>query len=241
MPKYGRPDMLVQEEEVGNEMGNAQGMIGVAVEEYKRSVELEAEKRAEAEAERVASNSVALQEMWNSVEEPGGGDGFADALRRGAAASRSLSVGSAPSYSSPFQRREHKRKREVVSSVLEKILANIGVLGELKEGDKLVTNARGYFVIQKPSWYTKGMRTLDTSADRWKTYESIENLISTADYIVEEGGVSDMRVREVLVNAIHGLRNLQQTYYDDVTFRNQMQVLLQRIELRYELDEQQML
>lgn len=238
MPKYGRPAMIVQEEEVRSPK-TGESSLASAVEEYKRSVEIDAEKRVEAEAERVASNSAALQEMWNSVDEPGS-DGFADALRRGVA-NRSLSVGSAPSYSSPFQRREHKRKREVVSVVLEKLLANIGVLGELKVDDKLVMGPRGNFVIQKHSWFTKAWRTLNPSADRWQTFECIETLISTADSIVEEGGVSDMRVREAIINAVHGLRNLQQTYYDDVTFRQKMQVLLQRIELRYDLDEQQML
>lgn len=249
MPKYGGPrrhQVIEEAAVVESKSAPTESGLAAAVEEYRKSVEREAERKAEEEAERMASNESVISAMmdgtWDAADEP---PNFAAALRRGVA-SRSLSVGSAPipppptDQTSPFQRREYRRKREVVSSVLEKLLANLGVLGELKVGDKLTTTPCGSFVIQKPTWWTKAMRTIKNPT-RWQAYDNIENLVSTADQMTDEGGVSDMRVREALVYAVHGLRNLQRTYYDDVGFRKKMDVLLQRIQIHYELDEQQML
>jgi hypothetical protein len=136
----------------------------------------------------------------------------------------------------PYRRREMKRHRAVACIVLEKCLSNLGVLAELQVGDKLDFTSTGDFVIQRPTWFNTFTRTIK-GVDRWKTHEHIANLFGTAEAIVDEGNINDPRVRTALVNSVHGLRNLQFTYDEDPTFRNRLRVLLQRVEMRYDVDQ----
>lgn len=174
---------------------------------------------------------------------------FADALRRAGKKQQqrlqearsdtrdAMSERGRPTQSDLFSRRETKRKRNVANSVLEKVLANLGVLSEVKVGDKLDFTPTGAFVIQKPTWYSTAIRVV-RRMDRWQTFDQVENLVGTAESIMDDGSLDDLRVREALVNSIHGLRNLQDTYFTDTTFRARMEVLLQRIELRYDAEEE---
>lgn len=169
---------------------------------------------------------------------------FAKALRRAGKKQRERSSSCGAPAPDPglmrdadiFQRREIRRKRTVANIVLEKILANLGVLSEVKVGDKLDFTPKGTFVIQKPTWLNSAHRLLK-GTDRWQTFEQVENVVGTAESVVDEGSLNDPRIREALINCVHGLRNLQQTYLDDVTFKTRMEVLVQRIELRYDLDD----
>ena len=136
----------------------------------------------------------------------------------------------------PYRRRELKRHRAVACIVLEKCLSNLGVIAELQVGDKLDFTSTGDFVIQRPTWLNTFTRTIK-GIDRWKTHEHIANLFGTAEAIVDEGNINDPRVRTALVTSVHGLRNLQCTYDDDPTFRNKLRVLLQRVEMRYDVDQ----
>lgn len=169
---------------------------------------------------------------------------FADALRRANrvhARERAYEKQRSASLGAPVkmtavdmcQRREQRRKRTVANAVLEKVLANLGVLSEVQIGDKLDFTPKGAFVIQKPTWLSTASRLLKGN-DRWQTFDQVETLVGTAESMVDEGSINDPRVREALVNSVHGLRNLQQTYLTDVTFKTRMEVLLQRIEMRYE-------
>lgn len=145
-----------------------------------------------------------------------------------------------PPDSDPFMRREIRRKRSVANSVLERVLANLGVLGEIEVGDKLDFTPKGTFVIQKPTWLVTATRFLK-GCDRWQTFDQVETLVGTAENMVDEGSFNDPRVREALLSCIHGLRNLQRTYSDDAAFKFRMEVLIQRIGMRYQLDEDAML
>lgn len=145
-----------------------------------------------------------------------------------------------PPGSDAFLRREIRRKRTVANSVLERVLANLGVIGELEVGDKLDFTPKGTFEIQKPTWLATAKRFLK-GCDRWQTFDQVETLVGTAENMVDEGSFNDPRVREALLNCIHGLRNLQRTYSDDAAFKFRMEVLIQRIGMRYELDEDAML
>lgn len=140
----------------------------------------------------------------------------------------------------PHRRRELKRHRAVACVILEKCLSNLGVIAELQAGDKLGFTSTGDFVIHKPSWFNTFTRTI-MGVDRWKTHEHIANLFGMAEAIVDEGNINDPRVRTALVNSVHGLRNLQCTYPQDSTIRNKLEVLLQRIEMRYGVDQQALL
>ena len=141
-----------------------------------------------------------------------------------------------PENTDPFRRREIKRYLAVACVVLEKCLSNLGVISELQVGDKLDFTSTGDFVIHRPTWFNTITRTVK-GIDRWRTHEHISNLVNTAEAIVDERNAGDPRVREALVSAAHGLRNLQETYEDDPTFRNKIKVLLQRVEMRYDIQE----
>lgn len=135
----------------------------------------------------------------------------------------------------PYHRREIKRRRQVSCLTLEKCLSNLGVISELEIGDKLDFSFTGDFIIQKPSWYNSINRMVK-GVDRWKTLDYLTQLFGTAEALVDEGHMDDLRVRESLVNAMLGLKNLQRTYEDDSTLRNKLRVLIQRVELRYDIE-----
>lgn len=144
--------------------------------------------------------------------------------------------------SDPHRRRELKRYRAVACVVLEKCLSNLGVIAELQVGDKLDVTPTGDFIIQRPSWYNTLTRTFRgfilIGIDRWKIHEHISNLLGTAEAIVDEGNINDPRVRTALISSVYGLRNLQATYHKDTTFRNKLKVLIERVEMRYDVDSQ---
>lgn len=136
----------------------------------------------------------------------------------------------------PHYSNKNRRQRNVICSVLEKILANLNIISQLKIGDKLDVTPTGYFVIQKPTWYSTASRFI-RGIDRWQTYNRLLDLIGTAEGVVDEGSMNDNRIKESLIGCIHGLSNLNETYKEDVTLRSSLHVLSQRIQLRYGLDE----
>jgi hypothetical protein len=137
-------------------------------------------------------------------------------------------------------RRYTPREQMVVSSVLEKALVNLGVLAQVRAGDKVARDARGYFSMQKPSWRTVLTRLL-ARADRRQTLEQIEDLVGGVENSIRSGAFNDPRVRPALLDAVHGLRNLQLTYGDDELFTSGINVLLRRLEFRFGLKATQML
>lgn len=132
------------------------------------------------------------------------------------------------------------RERLVVSSVLEKSLVNLCVLSELKVGDKLGRDDHGNFMIMKPSWRTTAERTTK-NMNRFQTLEQIKDLIGSTENSIREAAFNDPRIRPSLINAIHGLRNLQKTYQEDALFKSGIEVLLHRVEYRYNLKKTQMI
>ena len=136
-------------------------------------------------------------------------------------------------------RRYTSRERMVVSSVLEKSLVNLGVVAEIKVGDKISRTADGNFVIQKPSWVTT-MYRLFRGVDRWQMLTHLSNLVKDTENGIH-GDYNDPRIERALVHAVHGFRNLQKTYNSDELFRSTIEVLLGRIIIRYGLTESQML
>lgn len=141
-------------------------------------------------------------------------------------------------YNLPLNNRSTK-KNKVLCSVLEKILANLGVISEVKVGDKLDTTPTGYFVIQQPTWYFSAIRFIKR-LDRWQTYYQLLDVIGTAESIIgDETDISDSRVQEALVNAVYGLKNLQETYSQDITLKTNLKVLVERICINYGRNEKE--
>ena len=141
-------------------------------------------------------------------------------------------------YNSPLNNRSRKQ-RKVLCSVLEKILANLGVISELKVGDKLDTTPTGYFIIQNPTWYFTAVRFIKR-LDRWQTYYQLLDVIGTAESIIgDETNINDSRVKDALITAVYGLKNLQETYHQDITLKTNLKVLIERIGINYGLNEKE--
>jgi hypothetical protein len=131
-----------------------------------------------------------------------------------------------------LRQKEVRRRRAAICTAMEKVLSNLGVVADLKVGERLRFSPTGDFEIQPPSVTTSLYRLL-TGANRNQTFEQVSMLLGTAESMVDEGSVHDPRMREALVKAVYGMRNLQKTYAEDRTFRNRLDVLIQRVTLRY--------
>lgn len=128
----------------------------------------------------------------------------------------------------------HQHKKAVMGAVIDKTLVNLNVLAKIEEGDKLDWTHDGKFVIQKPTWVTAGVRFLKRT-NRWVTLEHINDVINNAELIEEHGGRAHQRVSRATAQSVHGLRNLQATYKDNPTVAESIQVLIDRIQERYNL------
>lgn len=130
-----------------------------------------------------------------------------------------------------------KHTKNVVIMVIEKTLVNLSVLAKLEAGDKLDWTPNGHFMIQKPSRWTSALRFIKSN-DRWKTLEHINEVVTTSETL-EQMCVSSDRLRTALIKCIHGLRNLQVTYADDILFLSNLNVLIDRLAEKYELVEEE--
>lgn len=125
-----------------------------------------------------------------------------------------------------------------MTQIVEKALVNLDVLSRVKVGEKLDWAASGHFVIMKPGYMTAAMR-LFSGSNRWTTLSNVQDVISTAETM--EGVQDGDRIKDALHKAIHGVRNLQVTYKDDVLMSSSLNVLLQRLGERYGLEDAELL
>lgn len=131
--------------------------------------------------------------------------------------------------------------RNVASQIIEKILVNLRVLSQLQEGDKLDFSPQGNFVPMPPDYWTTALRTL-RRLSRWDTLSKIQECVSSAEIMENhDHGVDKERIRNALKLSVHGLRNLQLTYKEDVLFYQSIEVLLERIGNRYKLSDDEMI
>lgn len=122
-----------------------------------------------------------------------------------------------------------RSRPNIVPAILDKTLVNINVLAKVEVGDRLDRDYAGYFVIQKPSWWTTALRTI-RGADRAQALDHITALVETAEVLDEHGDrVVRAMVRGALMDATKGLRNLKDTYSDDATFTARVTVLIDRV------------
>ena len=126
------------------------------------------------------------------------------------------------------------RRHSSDCDVIEKLLANIGIIACVETGDKLDFTPTGYFIIQKPTWYSAFTRTLK-GTDRWQMYNKIREIVGLAERIAGESSDDDERIRDALVECASGLKSLIETYTEDVTLCSNLRILLQRIQTRYGL------
>ena len=126
----------------------------------------------------------------------------------------------------------------VVTSIVEKALVNLDVLSQVEVGDKLNWTSSGHFIIQKPTYWNTVIRAINR-VDRWNTLSHIQDVISTAETMeITDNGT---RLQFGIQKAIHGLRNLQHTYQDDVLMTSNLNVLLQRLGERYALGDSELM
>lgn len=134
-----------------------------------------------------------------------------------------------------------ERQRSVASQIVEKLLVNLRVIAQLQEGDKMDYNAQGQFVPQKPDLWTSALRFLKRT-DRWYTLSKIQETINSAEIMQDhDEGVDKERICKALKLCVHGLRNIQLTYQDDVLFYQNIEVLLERLQNRYKIEGKQMI
>lgn len=135
---------------------------------------------------------------------------------------------------------EEQRKRGVVSQIVEKLLVNLRVVSQLNEGDKLDFNAQGNFVPQKPDIWTTALRFLKR-VDRWYILGKVQETVNSAEIMRNhDNGIDSERIDKALKLSVHGLRNLQLTYADDVLFYQNIEVLLERIASHQNLSSSEM-
>jgi hypothetical protein len=131
--------------------------------------------------------------------------------------------------------------RNVASQIVEKLLVNLGVLSQIREGEKVEFTPAGYFVPQRPGRLTSLMR-LFWRVDRWDTMSKISEAIATAEIMeYHDGAVDRDRIEAAMRKSVHGLRNLQRTYTDDTLFVQNLEVMLERVGKRYRLADTEML
>ena len=134
-----------------------------------------------------------------------------------------------------------ERQRNVASQIVEKLLVNLRVIAQLQEGDKMDYNAQGQFVPQKPDIFTSAMRFFKRT-DRWYTLTKIQETINSAEIMQDHNnGIDKDRICRALKLCVHGLRNIQLTYQDDVLFYQNIEVLLERLQGRYHLQGNEMI
>lgn len=134
-----------------------------------------------------------------------------------------------------------KETRNVASQIIEKILVNLRVISQLKEGDKLDFSAQGHFIPMAPDYWTSAIRLLKRMT-RWDTLNKIQECVSSAEIMENhDNGVDRDRIENALKLSIHGLRNLQLTYKEDVLFYQSIEVLLERISNRYHISGKDMI
>lgn len=132
----------------------------------------------------------------------------------------------------------NNHSRTVVISIIEKTLINLSVLSKVEVGEKLGWTSNGHFVIQSPSYWTIAYRLLNRM-DRWTTLQKIQDVINTAESMC---AVSDgQRISTSLKKSIHGIRNIQTTYEDDVLMFSSLNVLLDRLADRFGLTDSDLL
>ena len=133
------------------------------------------------------------------------------------------------------------RQRNVASQIVEKLLVNLRVIAQLQEGDKMDYNAQGQFIPQKPDVWTSALRFFKRT-DRWYTLNKIQETINSAEIMQDhDNGVDKERICKALKLCVHGLRNIQLTYQDDVLFYQNIEVLLERLQNRYALQVKEMI
>ena len=113
---------------------------------------------------------------------------------------------------------------DFMEGVVDKLLANLGVIADLKEGDKLVYSLSGCLLIQKPSWWSTGYRTA-MRINRWNTHDHLYQIIKKALKLVDPRYSYSGQVVSALEKSLNGLYCLLITYEGDSPIINRINVL----------------
>ena len=127
----------------------------------------------------------------------------------------------------------------VWKDIVDKVLVNLRVLACVEEGDKIDQLSNGFLVIQKPSIKTIANRMF-YGTNREKTLKAINELIRSIE-LVNDSDPSDEMLFHVIRGSVHGFRNLQKTYKSDAYFVASIDVFLGRIQVRFELNSEEMI
>lgn len=117
---------------------------------------------------------------------------------------------------------------DFLDGVVDKLLANLGVIADLKEGDKLMYTSSGCLLIQEPGWMSTGVRIV-LRINRWNTQEQLYKIIKKALKLVDPRYSYSQQVKAALQKALNGLGSLLITYQGDSPIVNRINVLTEHI------------
>ena len=115
---------------------------------------------------------------------------------------------------------------EVYDVMVDKLLANLGVIADLQEGDKLWYTSDGSLLIQNPGWFSTSMRTV-FRINRWNQQDHLYTIIKNALKLINTR--FGETIKDALRRVLNGLRNLSMTYQGDSPIVNRISVLSNHI------------
>lgn len=115
------------------------------------------------------------------------------------------------------------------------VLSRLKLIGCIHAGDKITIRN---LTIQPDSWMTKFQRTFITRDNRRNAYEFISKVLSRTLEIlnmllIKGDDVSMNQVKHIIIdiiNAKKGIKNIRETYSDDMKFICDIDILLQSID-----------
>jgi hypothetical protein len=123
------------------------------------------------------------------------------------------------------------------NALLEKALVNLRVTGQLQEGDRLAFTTDGFFLLQRPSsriaTLLNSLSRAVSRTSRWETLARVNELISSAELF--HSREDRERVDEAVREALPGMQALQRTYSDDALFVQNVCVLTDRVQRRFNI------
>ena len=119
-------------------------------------------------------------------------------------------------------------KTEVIDTLIDTLLTNLGVISDLQEGDKLLYLSNGTLIIQKPGWYSTGLRTI-LRVSRWDACDHLYRVIKSALKLVNTSYDESLQITHALEQSLPGLANLCHTYQGDSPIVNRISVLMGHI------------
>ena len=115
---------------------------------------------------------------------------------------------------------------------LDKILINLDVISEVKEGQKLHLLKSGFFEIQDPGFLVSGIRFF-YNLNRQQTIEQIKMIIQIYEIFFEKQKEKRELISLHFEKSLIGLKNLKLTYKTDVLFVANINLIIKKIKIKF--------